>query len=195
MNPSLSFSLDERTVAALLQEDESTFNMLGSLLPGAASAALAAAEAQHGDHAAAMQHLLQLQVIPSLLLDLQSCPAMPRSHANILGLHDMERSSDKSMSCRERDVLAPCMHPCMTGQVVWAQAGAGQSADTRREWANAVLEALRTQSRLPGQASLPPPSPEKAGTQKTDTPSSGGVQNPSTSSSGGPHVAQPGGTS
>ncbi len=66
MNPSLSFSLDERTVAALLQEDESTFNMLGSLLPGAASAALAAAEAQHGDHAAAMQHLLQLQVRLSL---------------------------------------------------------------------------------------------------------------------------------
>lgn len=68
MNPSLSFSLDERTVAALLQEDESTFNMLGSLLPSAASAALAAAEAQHhGDgsalqaaNAAAMHHLLQL---------------------------------------------------------------------------------------------------------------------------------------
>lgn len=67
MNPSLSFSLDERTVAALLQEDESTFNMLGSLLPSAASAALAAAEAQLGDpsalqaaNAAAMHHLLQL---------------------------------------------------------------------------------------------------------------------------------------
>lgn len=67
MNPSLSFSLDERTVAALLQEDESTFNMLGSLLPTAASAALAAAEAQLGDpsalqaaNAAAMHHLLQL---------------------------------------------------------------------------------------------------------------------------------------
>ena len=64
MNPSLSFSLDERTVAALLQEDESTFNMLGSLLPSAASAALAAAEGQHGDPAAAMQQLLQLQVAP-----------------------------------------------------------------------------------------------------------------------------------
>ncbi|CAK0785506.1 hypothetical protein CVIRNUC_008716 [Coccomyxa viridis] len=124
MNPSLSFSLDERTVAALLQEDESTFNMLGSLLPGAASAALAAAEAQHGDHAAAMQHLLQLQ------------------------------------------------------------AGAGQSADTRREWANAVLEALRTQSKLPGQASLPPPSPEKPPAGNPGTPSSG-AQNPSTSGSGG----------
>ena len=66
MNPSLSFSLDERTVAALLQEDESTFNMLGSLLPTAASAALASAEAQPGDqaaltaaNAAAMQQLLQ----------------------------------------------------------------------------------------------------------------------------------------
>ena len=66
MNPSLSFSLDERTVAALLQEDESTFNMLGSLLPSAASAALAAAEGQHGDSAAAMQQLLQLQVPPWL---------------------------------------------------------------------------------------------------------------------------------
>ena len=63
MNPSLSFSLDERTVAALLQEDESTFNMLGSLLPSAASAALAAAEGQHGDSALAMQQLLQLQVL------------------------------------------------------------------------------------------------------------------------------------
>ncbi len=66
MNPSLSFSLDERTVAALLQEDESTFNMLGSLLPSAASAALAAAHEQHGDpsalsaaNAAAMHQLLQ----------------------------------------------------------------------------------------------------------------------------------------
>ena len=67
MNPSLSFSLDERTVAALLQEDESTFGLLGSLLPGAASAALAAADAQHGGNehalsaanAAAMQSLLQ----------------------------------------------------------------------------------------------------------------------------------------
>lgn len=62
-----SFSLDERTVAALLQEDESTFNLLGGLLPSAASAAaLAAADAQHGEpnglsaaNAAAMQHLLQ----------------------------------------------------------------------------------------------------------------------------------------
>lgn len=70
-----------------------------------------------------------------------------------------------------------------------AQVGAGQSADTRREWANAVLEALRTQSKMPGQASLPPPSPDKGGnaTQNTDTPSSG-AQNPSTSGSAGPHA-------
>ena len=64
------------------------------------------------------------------------------------------------------------------------QAGAGQSADTRREWANAVLEALRTQSKLPGQASLPPPSPEKPPAGIPGTPSSG-AQNPSTSGSGG----------
>jgi ABC-type transporter Mla subunit MlaD len=85
MNPSLSFSLDERTVAALLQEDESTFNMLGSLLPSAASAALAAAEGQHGNqsalqaaNAAAMHHLLQLHAgqvgfsrLPACVSDLQ----------------------------------------------------------------------------------------------------------------------------
>ncbi|CAL5224339.1 g7011 [Coccomyxa viridis] len=133
MNPSLSFSLDERTVAALLQEDESTFNMLGSLLPSAASAALAAAEGQHGDPALAMQQLLQLQ------------------------------------------------------------AGAGQSADAKREWANAVLEALRAQSKMPGQASLPPPSPGKGPTQNPDTSSPSGAPNPSAGSSAGPHAAaQPG---
>ena len=65
-----------------------------------------------------------------------------------------------------------------------SQAGAGQSADTRREWANAVLEALRTQSKLPGQASLPPPSPEKPPAGNPGTPPSG-AQNPSTSGSGG----------
>ena len=68
--------------------------------------------------------------------------------------------------------------------VLLSQAGAGQSADTRREWANAVLEALRTQSKLPGQASLPPPSPEKPPAGNPGTPSSG-AQNPSTSGSGG----------
>jgi len=72
------------------------------------------------------------------------------------------------------------------------QAGAGQSADARREWATAVLEALRTQSKLPGQASLPPPSPDKGATQNTNAPSSG-AQNPSTSGSAGPHAPpQPG---
>ncbi|CAL8471464.1 g11006 [Coccomyxa elongata] len=139
MNPSLSFSLDERTVAALLQEDESTFNVLGSLLPSAASAALAAAEAQLGDpsalqaaNAAAMHHLLQL-------------------HAG--------------------------------------QAGASQSADSRREWANAVLEALRSQNKLPGQPSLPPPSPQQP--SAAEGASAGGAAGgsagagPSGSSSGG----------
>ncbi|KAK9840620.1 hypothetical protein WJX81_004692 [Elliptochloris bilobata] len=65
LNPNMSLSLDERTVAALLHEDESTFNMLGSLLP---SAALAAAAGHAGEgapllqaaNAAAMHHLLQL---------------------------------------------------------------------------------------------------------------------------------------
>ena len=87
MNPSLSFSLDERTVAALLQEDESTFGLLGSLLPGAASAALAAADAQHGrgEHAlsaanaAAMQSLLQ-------------------TYANQVGLETMQASSCGTVS-------------------------------------------------------------------------------------------------
>ncbi|EIE19796.1 hypothetical protein COCSUDRAFT_67803 [Coccomyxa subellipsoidea C-169] len=141
MNPSLSFSLDERTVAALLQEDESTFSMLGSLLPSAASAALAAAEAQLGDpsalqaaNAAAMHHLLQL-------------------HAG--------------------------------------QAGAAQNADSRREWANAVLEALRSQSKLPGQASLPPPSPQQPSAAEGASAGTGGGggasagAGPSGSSSGG----------
>ncbi|BDA46846.1 hypothetical protein COCOBI_09-2990 [Coccomyxa sp. Obi] len=140
MNPSLSFSLDERTVAALLQEDESTFNMLGSLLPSAASAALAAAEAQLGEpsalqaaNAAAMHHLLQL-------------------HAG--------------------------------------QAGASQTADSRREWANAVLEALRSQNKLPGQPSLPPPSPQQqpSAAEAASAGGAGGASagaGPSGSSSGG----------
>jgi hypothetical protein len=37
------------------------------------------------------------------------------------------------------------------------QAGANQNGDSRREWANAVLEALRSQNKLPGQPSLPGP--------------------------------------
>lgn len=37
------------------------------------------------------------------------------------------------------------------------QAGANQTADSRREWANAVLEALRSQNKLPGQPSMPGP--------------------------------------
>lgn len=47
-----------------------------------------------------------------------------------------------------------------------------------------MLEALRTQSKLPEQASLPPPSPEKPPAANPSTPSSG-AQNPSTSGSGG----------
>lgn len=73
------------------------------------------------------------------------------------------------------------------------QAGAGQSADAKREWANAVLEALRAQSKMPGQASLPPPSPGKGPTQNPDTSSPSGAPNPSAGSSAGPHAAaQPG---
>ena len=75
------------------------------------------------------------------------------------------------------------------------QAGAGQSADARREWANAVLEALRTQSKLPGQASLPPRSLGKGPTHNPDTSSPSGAQNPSASSSAGPHAVAPPGMS
>ena len=75
-----------------------------------------------------------------------------------------------------------------------SQAGAGQSADARREWANAVLEALRTQSKLPGQDGLPQPSPEKGPpAQIPDNSSPSGAPNPSASSSAGAHAApQPG---
>lgn len=66
--------------------------------------------------------------------------------------------------------------------------GAAQNADSRREWANAVLEALRSQSKLPGQASLPPPSPQQPSAADAGSGGGGGtsaVAGPSGSSSGG----------
>ncbi len=93
LNPNMSLSLDERTVAALLHEDESTFNMLGSLLP---NAALAAAGARPGEPGAPL---------------LQAANAAAMHH--LLALHSQ-------------------------------QAG-GAGLDVRREWANAMLVALRDQ--------------------------------------------------
>ena len=60
-------------MTAFLQEDEAIFNMLGLLLPKAAPAASESAEDQHGNPAAAMQQLLQLQVLSIRLLMLQTC--------------------------------------------------------------------------------------------------------------------------
>ncbi len=87
-------------MAALLQEDESTFNLLGGLLPSAASAAaLAAADAQHGEpnglsaaNAAAMQHLLQNyanQVLPGpcRLLRYSSTPVVHKGASAVLRHH------------------------------------------------------------------------------------------------------------
>lgn len=99
-------------------------------------------------------------------------------------------NSGKNTAGLERHIGAGC---ACEYPAALLQAGAGQSADARREWANAVLEALRTQSKLPGQASLPPPMPGKGPAQNPDASSPSGAQNPSASSSAGPHAAaQPG---
>ena len=52
LSPMLSFDLSAPSMTALLQEDESVFNMLGCLMP----------EAQHVEYVPAVQHMLRMKV-------------------------------------------------------------------------------------------------------------------------------------
>ena len=58
----------------------------------------------------------------------------------------------------------------------------GQSGESRREWATAVLEALRSQNKLPG---LPGPG------QSGQAEANGQQQPPGQAGSGEPHLASP----